>query len=464
VEGDLSARLRSLPGIDAILSALSGSAPPGLLASAARSVVDRARESVKGGAHAPSHGDLIELTRTEITRMRRSWLTRVVNATGVLIHTNLGRAPLGEEQIRAIVDIASGYSNLEYDLDAGKRSVRHDHVRGLLGALTGAEDAFVVNNNAAAVLLTLTALCKDKEVIISRGELIEIGGEFRIPDVLAQSGARLVEVGTTNRTHMADYERAIGPDTAAILKVHPSNYRVIGFSSSVATRDLAKLARGRGVHLFCDLGSGLFSRSAEGAPESSDEPVVELALEDGADLVAFSGDKLMGGPQAGVIAGRAALIRLVETHPLARALRVDKMTLAALQATLVIHMEGRAAEDLPLWRMVRTSGEELKRRAEDLVARLGPKVDADVKIQVRPMSSVIGGGSLPGVEMGSWGLAVSAGGVGAEELQARLRAGSVPVVGRVEDELLLLDLRTVFESEIDTLFAALVAALGPTSG
>jgi L-seryl-tRNA(Ser) seleniumtransferase len=459
VNDDISAKLRSLPAIDAILTALGGIAPPQLLAGAARVVVDEARARVKEGAPAPEHDELIDATRTEVARLHRSLLTRVVNATGVLIHTNLGRAPLGDEQLRAAVESAAGYSNLELDLDKGKRGRRDDHARGLLTALTGAEDAVVVNNNAAAILLALAALSKDKEVIISRGELIEIGGEFRIPDVLAQSGARLVEVGTTNRTHLADYERAIGPDTAAILKVHPSNYRVVGFTKTVSARDLAKLARGRGVLLLHDLGSGLFARSAENGPENHDEPVVQLALEDGADLVTFSGDKLMGGPQAGVIAGRASLVAAISAHPLTRAMRVDKMTLAALQATLLIHLEGRANDALPLWRMVRTSADELKRRAEELAESLSDKVGRDVKIEARAMTSVVGGGSLPGTELASWGLAIEVGDTSAEAVQARLRAGARPVIGRVENDLLLLDLRTVLESESDTLVEGLIRTL-----
>ncbi|MEA2434203.1 MAG: L-seryl-tRNA(Ser) seleniumtransferase [Actinomycetota bacterium] len=452
-----------MPGIDAIVAALEGTALPRLIAAAARAAVNDARERVKDGADAPTHEELIAETRDRVARIERARLTRVVNATGVLIHTNLGRAPLGQEQLRAALELASGYSNLEFDLDAGKRDSRHDRARELLTAATGAEDALVVNNNAAAVLLTLVALCNDKEVIISRGELIEIGGEFRIPDVLAQSGARLVEVGTTNRTHLADYERAIGPETAAILKVHPSNYRIVGFAKSVATRELAKLARGRGVLLFNDLGSGLLSSPVDGSGvDVSSEPIAELALEDGTDIVMFSGDKLMGGPQAGVIAGRAALLRRIASHPMARALRVDKLTLATLQATLLIHLEGRAEAELPLWRMIRTTPEELKLRAHEVASALGQRVGPDVKIEVREMPSVVGGGSLPGVQLKSWGLTIAIGDLGAAELQTTLRTGSPPVIGRVEDDLLILDLRTVLDEETDQLIESIAETLAET--
>jgi L-seryl-tRNA(Ser) seleniumtransferase len=444
--------------VDALSAALDPEYPAKLRTAVARRVIDRARASVKEGADAPGHDDLLADARSEIARIKGSMLTRVINATGVLVHTNLGRAPLGDEQIRAVAEAASGYSNLEFDLNTGKRGSRNDHVRELLVMATGAEDAIAVNNNAAAILLALVTHCRGREVIISRGELIEIGGEFRIPAFLAESGARLIEVGTTNRTHLADYERAIGPDTAAILKVHPSNYKVVGFSKSVALRDLAKLARGRGVHLLCDLGSGLFSDSAPGM-DLQDEPVVELALEDGADLVTFSGDKLMGGPQAGVVAGRSDLVAAMAIHPLARALRIDKMSLAALQSTLQAIVEGRAGDALPLWQALDEDAEVLRARAEKLAARLTDPL-GDVKVEVRAMTSVVGGGSLPGLEIPSWGLALAAGATGPDDLQASLRASSPPIVGRIESDALLIDLRTVRDHELETLERGLAETLG----
>jgi L-seryl-tRNA(Ser) seleniumtransferase len=445
-EGDLQDRLRSLPGVDRVMEAIAASVPRARAAAAARRAIDEARAAIRAGAGAESFDSVVKRASSILAEEGRAELGRVINATGVMIHTNLGRVPLGRVQLDAVAEIAGGYSNLEYDVARGRRGDRYSHASRLLCEATGAEAALVVNNNAAAVLLVLAALCGGRDVVISRGELIEIGGEFRIPDVLSASGARLVEVGTTNRTHLADYERAIGTDTAAILKVHPSNYRVVGFTATVEGRELARLARGRGVLFLHDLGSGLLDFSADTSAEASwlaAEPPVGLALSDGADLVTFSGDKLLGGPQCGVILGRAELVARLSGHPLLRALRVDKMTLAALEATLRSYLHGRAQE-LPLWRMALATGDELEARARSLAAALNDAVaDEGVKAEAVASRAVAGGGSLPGTDIPSWAVAVSHPERSAAEIERALRQGEPPVIGRIEDDLLLLDLRTV---------------------
>ncbi len=449
-------RLRALPAVDRVLEGLEASVPHVIAAEAARVAIEDARARVRAGADAPGLDELVAAARELIERQRRSFLRPVINATGVLIHTNLGRAPLGDEQLAAVEKVSRSYSNLEYDLEEGRRGSRYSHARSLLTALTGAESALVVNNNAAAVLIVLAALCAGREVIISRGELIEIGGEFRIPDVMTTSGARLVEVGTTNRTHIGDYERAITQESAAILKVHPSNYRVVGFTATVPARDLARLARGRGVTFVHDIGSGLVS-PPEDAEWTRTEPPVEVALADGADVVTFSGDKLLGGPQAGVIVGGADLIDRIARHPLLRAVRPDKMTLAALEATLQMHLRG-ASSELPLWRMALGRTEELETRARSLAEALSQL--GGVKAEAAPARAVTGGGSLPGGEIPSWAVALTHAEKRAEEVERALRFGTTPVIARIEDDRVLLDLRTVDPAE-DTKLADLVAdALG----
>jgi L-seryl-tRNA(Ser) seleniumtransferase len=445
---DLNARLRSLPPVDRVLASLEGLAPQALIAQAARMAVDLARAEVKRGSSAPSLEEVVDRARALLDERSKKDLQPVINATGVLIHTNLGRVPLGQRQLEAIYGIAKSYSNLEYDLTAGGRGSRYSHASDLISALTGAEAALVVNNNAAAVLLTLAALATDLEVVISRGELIEIGGEFRMPDVMSMSGTRLVEVGTTNRTHLADYERAITTSTGALLKVHPSNYKVTGFTSEVPLRELVKLARGRGVPLVFDAGSG-YVEVQEAASWAAEEPPVAEALAQGVDVITFSGDKLLGGPQAGIIAGRSDLLRLIAKHPLVRALRVDKMTLAGLEATLRAHLEGKV-QDLPLWSLALTAADELRSRAE----RVAEHVASDaLKAEAIPTVSVAGGGSLPGEELASWGIALTHAEKSVDEMQKLLRSSTPPVIGRIEDERLLLDLRSVFPEEVDTLIA-----------
>ncbi|MGI8774694.1 MAG: L-seryl-tRNA(Sec) selenium transferase [Actinomycetota bacterium] len=445
-----NAQLRKLPAVDRITTELSG--PHNAVVAAARRAIDDARKEVRAGALAPGFDALVATARSMLVERQRKLLTPVINATGVLIHTNLGRVPLGAQQLDAVRRVAAGYSNLEYDLDAGARGSRYEHAQTLVNELTGSDAALVVNNNAAAVLLVLASLARGKEVIISRGELVEIGGEFRIPEVMAAAGVKLVEIGTTNRTHLSDYERAITPDTAAILKVHPSNYRVVGFVSEVAARDVARVALARKVCFIHDLGSGLFGEPPGG---TGDEPAVDVALEEGADVVTFSGDKLLGGPQAGIIAGRAHLIAKMSKNALLRALRVDKMTLAALEATLQLYLEGRR-DELPFWAMAGASSEELERRAARIAAQLQ---DLPAKVEAVALAAMTGGGSMPGVELGSWGLAITPEHATVDEIERTLRAGNPPVIARVEDERVLLDVRTVAEEQDPELVRALRASL-----
>ncbi|MDQ3940413.1 MAG: L-seryl-tRNA(Sec) selenium transferase [Actinomycetota bacterium] len=454
---ELSRGLRELPGVDRVIAALGRDVPESVKATAARDAVSRARAAIVAGDAPPSFEEIVSTADGLLDEHRRRLLQGVINATGVLIHTNLGRVPLGERQLAAVTAIASGYSNLEYDLSSGRRGSRYTHARRLLIALTGAESALVVNNNAAAVLVVLAALCERREVIISRGELIEIGGEFRIPEVMSVSGARLLEVGTTNRTHLDDYERAITPETAAILKVHPSNYRIVGFTATVRGSDLARLARGRGVCFIHDLGSGLIEAPAD--PHwARKEPLVTPAIEEGADVVTFSGDKLLGGPQAGIILGRSELITKIERHPLMRALRVDKMTLAALEATLDAYLRGAHGE-LPLWALATASSEELEARTRRIANALQELAPEAVKVEATATEAVTGGGSLPGATVPSWAVAVTHPERATEDIARALRTGATPVVARVEDDRLLADLRCVPASQDEALLAALSDAI-----
>jgi L-seryl-tRNA(Ser) seleniumtransferase len=363
-----------------------------------------------------------------------------LNATGVIVHTNLGRAPLPEAALARALEVGRGYSNLEYDLAAGARGSRQDHVAGILRRLTGAEAALVVNNNAAAVMLALAALAEGREVLVSRGELIEIGDGFRIPDVLARSGARLREVGTTNRTRAADYERAIGPETAVLLRVHQSNFRVIGFTEQPAVEQLAAVAARAGLPLVDDLGSGVLVY-LEG------EPSAKESLAARADLVCFSGDKLLGGPQAGIVVGRAELVERLRRHPLQRALRADKLTLAALEGTLGLYLEPqRALREVPVLRMLHEPAEAVRARAGRLAAGVGGEVEETV--------ARVGGGALPLAELPSFACAVE------EELAEPLRTGEPPVVGVLRDGRLLLDCRTLTDAEADEVARAVTATRG----
>ncbi|HET7044854.1 MAG TPA: L-seryl-tRNA(Sec) selenium transferase [Gaiellaceae bacterium] len=425
--------LRELPSVDELVRGLDE--PHDLSVAAARSVLERAREAILAGG---DPGDLAEALRAELAAARRPSLRRVLNATGVVVHTNLGRAPLSEAALARALEVGRSYSNLEYDLGEGRRGSRQAHAAGILRRLTGAEAALVVNNNAAAVLLALAALAEGREVLVSRGELIEIGDGFRIPDVLARSGARLVEIGTTNRTRAADYERAVGPETALLLRVHQSNFRVVGFSELPAPAELATVARAAGLPLVDDLGSGAF------AP-FEDEPSARESLAAGADLVCFSGDKLLGGPQAGIVVGRAELVEKLQRHPLQRALRADKLTLAALEGTLALYLDPeRAAREVPVLRMLREPSEAVRARAVRLAELVGGEVEETV--------GRVGGGALPLAELESFACAVE------EQLAAPLRAGEPPVVGVVREGRLLLDCRTLRDEELDEVAAAVRAA------
>jgi L-seryl-tRNA(Ser) seleniumtransferase len=378
-------------------------------------------------------------------------LRRVINATGVILHTNLGRAPLGEAAAARVAELARGYTNLEYDLESGRRGRRDVHAERLLCRLTGAEAAVVVNNNAAATLLALAALAAGREVVVSRGELVEIGGGFRVPDVMAQSGAVLREVGTTNRTRAADYAAAIGDRTAAILRVHPSNFRIEGFTERPALGDLVALGRRFGIPVIEDLGSGWLGAGDGAATIPSDEPVVASSLDEGADLVLFSGDKLLGGPQAGILAGTAAAIAPIRRHPLMRALRVDKLTYAALEATLGEYATARAHASVPVARMLRLTRDEIAARAEALASRLR----AAFEVALVDGASAIGGGSAPGVELPTCLLALRHRELAPDHLLDRLRAADPPVIARIEDGRVVLDLRTVLEEDEAELARAL---------
>jgi L-seryl-tRNA(Ser) seleniumtransferase len=420
--------LRELPSVDELLGrqeleVLVTEHGRPLVLAAARAALERAREEVKAGF---PPGDLAERTTLELEARLRSSLRRVLNATGVVVHTNLGRAPLAGAALDRVREIGGGYSNLEYDLESGSRGSRQDHVATLVRELTGAEAALVVNNNAAAVLLALAALAEGREVIVSRGELIEIGDGFRIPDVLARSGATLVEVGTTNRTRLADYERAVTERTAALLRVHQSNFRMVGFTEQARARDLARLADRHGLPLVDDLGSGALV-------ETGDEPTARASIDAGAHVVTFSGDKLLGGPQAGILGGRADLIERMRRHPLQRALRADKLTLAALEGTLALYRAG--SREAPVLRMLDEPAEAVRGRAERLAGLTGGAVVATVARS--------GGGALPVAEIDSYACALPL------ELAESLRRGEPPVVGIVRDDKLLLDCRTLTDAEVD---------------
>jgi L-seryl-tRNA(Ser) seleniumtransferase len=422
--------LRDLPSVDE----LARDADDPLAVDAAREVLARAREEIKLGVEP---GDLAARLQEELVAARAPSLRRVVNATGVVVHTNLGRAPLAEEALARVHEAARGYSNLELDLENGQRGSRQDHLAALLRRLTGAEAAIVVNNNAAAVLLALAALAEGREVVVSRGELLEIGDGFRIPEVLARSGARLVEVGTTNRTRAADYDRAIGPDTALLLRVHQSNFRVVGFTELPRLAELAAVAHRHDLPLLDDLGSGVLGEEIPG------EPSARESLAAGADLVCFSGDKLLGGPQAGIVVGRADLVERLRRHPLQRAVRVDKLTLAALEGTLQLHLD--APRRIPVLHMLYEDAGAVRARAERLGQMTGGTVEETV--------ARVGGGALPLAEIPSFACALD------ESLATPLRMGDPPVIGIVRDGKLLLDCRTLADDELDEIADAVRRAL-----
>ena len=441
---------RQLPSVNALLEsdgvrALLDRAPRSLVVDAVRHAIDAARQ---GSVPATGAEWTSAITRT-LDAAQRPSLRPVINATGVVLHTNLGRAPLAREALRAIADTAGGYANLEYDVEHGARGSRYDHCASLLCGLTGAGGALVVNNNAAALVLALNTLANGRDVVISRGELVEIGGSFRIPDIMERSGARLHEVGTTNRTHASDYESAIGDTTAAVLKVHRSNFAMEGFVAEMDARDLASLSRARGLPLIHDLGSGLMI-PLDGLGLTG-EPTAADAIRAGAHVVTMSGDKLLGGPQAGIIVGDARLVKRMRENPLLRALRVDKLTLAALEATLMLYRDpARALTEIPVLRMLGTPVAALRARAEALRAKIGPAA------QVVDTDASVGGGAFPAARIASVALAIS-GDAGA--LEERLRLGDPAVIGRVSDGRLLVDLRTVSPEDDAVLLAMLTSAV-----
>ncbi|HVB98256.1 MAG TPA: L-seryl-tRNA(Sec) selenium transferase [Candidatus Dormibacteraeota bacterium] len=466
------AALRTIPSVDELLGrpgldGLCRRAGRALVLEATREVLaelraelsDGASVGSQAGAHAGPLANDAETLDRRIAQTVEAWLAPslrpVINATGVVLHTNLGRAPISREALGRLREAAAGYSNLEYDLSTGARGKRDAHTARLLSRLLGAESAIVVNNNAAAVFLVLHALAREGEVIVSRGELIEIGDGFRIPDILASSGARLREVGTTNRTRLADYEAAIGPETRLVLRVHPSNFRIVGFTERPSLEELVALGRRSNLPVCEDLGSGCL---VDLKPQGIDEPVARASFDAGVSIATFSGDKLLGGPQAGIIAGQKELVGRVRRDPLFRALRVDKLTIAALEATLHGYLRG-APDDVPVVRMIREPADEIRRRAEAFAARLAGEGGAQLEIVAG--NSVVGGGSTPGKTLPTWLVAVRSGRHSAAALEERLRhpeGAAIAVIARIENDRLVLDLRTVFPDQEEALAAALAAA------
>ena len=463
---------KKIPKTDKILEKLPKDIPHTLKINVIRWVLDGLRQAI-ASERLVSEEELelkkvLTLVSKELDKRLRPSLRPLINATGVVVHTNLGRSLLPQEVFKQIFEVAVNYSNLEYDLEAGRRGSRYSHVESILCELTGAESALVVNNNAAAVLLTLETLAKGREVIVSRGELVEIGGSFRIPDVMARSGAILKEVGATNRTHLRDYENGITPNTALLMKVHQSNFAVVGFTSKVSMAELKELGNKHGIPVIEDLGSGNF---VDLTPFGfMHEPTVQESLKAGADLVSFSGDKMLGGPQAGIIVGKAELVDKIKKNPMNRAVRIDKLTLAGLEAILNIYRNPEdALKKIPTLKMLSMSYDDTKALARKLARRLRRfKIDG-LKIGFMDTVSRVGGGAMPLQELRSCGVVVeiespSGKGIDAASLERTLRAGEPPVIARIEDEKLLFDLRTVREKEIPTLADAIVKAVKVVKG
>ncbi|WP_373498448.1 L-seryl-tRNA(Sec) selenium transferase [Desulfococcus sp.] len=462
--------LRKLPGIDRILEQARSdpffdAVPRTLLTRVSRTLVDGLRKAVIHGEHAIGLDDLADdrvmaRLKGHIDCELMPALRPVINATGVVVHTNLGRSLLAEPAVENVARISRRYSNLEFDLVKGARGLRYSAIEGILCEISGAEAAMAVNNNAAAVLLCLDTLARGKEAVVSRGELVEIGGSFRIPDVMARSGARLREVGTTNRTHLRDYEQAVGDETGLLMKVHTSNFSVVGFTKSVSARELVELGRKHGIPVMEDLGSGSFiDLSAFGLTR---EPTVQEAVAAGIDVVTFSGDKLLGGPQAGLIVGKKPILDAVKKNPLTRALRIDKMTLAALESTLRLYRDPqKAVYAIPTLRMLTVPFAEIERRAERFVAMA--QADAPERLSVRMTDgfSRVGGGSLPLQELPTRCVGLEIDGLSANAVERRMREHVPPVIGRIEDDRFVLDFRTVRDEEIDTLAAAVRNLLEP---
>lgn len=448
--------LRTLPAVDSLLrdNRITGflkDNPRRLVVDAIRAVLKREREDIKGSdatTYQVNIDELISKVGTEIEKMGRPNLMRVVNATGVILHTNLGRAPLAFEALDNLVGVSHYYTNLEFEMAKGERGERYSHVESILCKLTGAEAAMVVNNNAAAVLLVLNTIAEGKEVIVSRGELVEIGGSFRIPDVMRKSGARLVEVGTTNRTHLRDYESAITQETALVLRVHRSNFDMVGFTSDVPASEMVGLGEKYGIPVMNDLGSGsLIDLSKFGMKK---EPTVQDCVSSGMDVVTFSGDKLLGGPQAGIIVGKKDMIGAVKKNPLTRALRVDKLTLAALEATLRIYLdEHRAIHNIPILRMLTKSIAEVKKTAGRLLKSLRSISVDRFDIYIRDGYSQVGGGALPLQEIPTKLVAIKPKGISPNDMEMAMRMNPVPIIARIERDEVLLDTRTLMDEDLD---------------
>ncbi|MBM4277615.1 MAG: L-seryl-tRNA(Sec) selenium transferase [Deltaproteobacteria bacterium] len=466
--------LRKIPSVDEILSReeildLLRIHPRAVVVEAIRKGLGRLREEILSRDNLSgseetllSFENIFPLFQKEIDSQVRPRLRRVINATGIVIHTNLGRAPLHPLALKQIVEVAKAYSNLEYDLALGERGDRYSHAEEILCRLSGAESALVVNNNAGAVLLCLNTLSEGREVVISRGELVEIGGAFRIPDVMKRSGALLKEVGTTNRTHLKDYQRAIGPQTALLLKVHTSNFRVMGFTSEVSLAELVQMGREQHLLVMEDLGSGCFIDLTQYGMEK--EPMVQEAIETGVDVVTVSGDKLLGGPQAGIILGKKDILDSIKVNPLMRALRIDKLTLAALEATLLLYLEEkRAMEEIPTLRMLGLDMRKLKRRGRRLLKHLQEKVKKGVQFTLKEDVSRVGGGSLPLQELPTIVLSLKSSDRSVNSLEQGLRKADPPIISRISKDELILDMRTVFDEEIPLLVSGIEKALSQTN-
>ena len=456
-------QLRNIPSVDSVLlSRLLNQEVDTysreFVVSLVRQQLDEARAKVRSGEPAPSAAEVAEATRRMVASIGRPAPLPVINATGVVIHTNLGRAPLSRAATEAAELAAKGYSNLEFDLDNGRRGSRQAHLQNLLQELTGAEAGLVINNNAAAVLLGLSALAAGKEVVVSRGEAVEIGGGFRVPDVLAQSGAILVDVGTTNRTYVSDYERAITDNTGAFLKAHASNFRVEGFTAAVEPAELVRLGAQHGIPVLHDVGSGALVATENFG--LAHEPTPQESVAAGVGLTFFSGDKLLGGPQAGIVVGTRELVGRLERHPLARAFRIDKMSLASLIATLTHYLKGEAEREIPIWRMMSAPLQILQERAEAWAQAV--VAGGSLSGRVIESRSPIGGGSLPGESLPTRALAVDCSALvgGPDELMKRLRQGNPPVIGRIEDDRVVLDPRTVLPEQEPEFLRALREATG----
>jgi L-seryl-tRNA(Ser) seleniumtransferase len=463
---DRRALLRTLPAIDRLLGtpqliALEQTQPHILIRDAAQLTVDDLRRQILDEQAPLPELDLTTLATlisARVMQLARPSLRKVINVTGTLLHTNLGRAPLCADALLAIEDVARGYSNLEYDLDAGQRGKRFAHIESLICKLTGGEAATVVNNNAGAVMLALAALAGNRSALVSRGELIEIGGSFRIPEIMAASGVKLVEVGATNKTHLKDYANAINPDTALILKVHTSNYRILGFTEAVSGEELAQLAHQHHIPVLEDLGSGLLiDLTPYGLPR---EPTVREALKSGIDLVTFSGDKLLGGPQAGIIVGKQEVIDKVRKHPMARALRSDKLTLAALEATLRLYLDPqKALEKIPALKMLSMPAATLQVRCDELLPRITQSLGEVVDCTIIEATATVGGGALPLAELPGRVIALVPKRLSVNELTTRLRSCEPPVIGRIQEDRFLIDPRTLNSDDEELLLQALIQAL-----